>query len=97
MVAYFAIGAASHSVRQEFYLQFAQWIASCLADEVLLIAADTNSSMGTRSYARDGILGPFGIKYCNEAGPEQNCTTVVLLSVFTLQLHSFRSRNIKPG
>ena len=35
VVAYFPIGAASPSMRQEFYLQFEQCITSCLADEVL--------------------------------------------------------------
>lgn len=85
VVAYFPIGAASPSMRQEFYLQFEQCITSCLADEVLLIAADTNSSMGTRSNARDGVLGPFGVKYCNKAGQElyDCCATLGLCSATT--------------
>ena len=87
VVAYFPIGAASPSMRPEFYLQFEQCIPSCFADEVLLIAADTNSSMGTRSNARDGVLGPLGIliKYCNKAGQElyNCCATLGLCSATT--------------
>ena len=52
----------------------------------LLIAADTDSSTGTRSYARDGVPGPFGIKYCNnKAGQElyECCATVGLCSATT--------------
>ena len=68
VVAYFPIGAAKKQVRQDFFLQFEQCISSCSDEEVLLVAADANSSMGTRSSVHDGVLGPFGIKYCNKAG-----------------------------
>ena len=85
VVAYFPIGAAAAHVRQEFYLRFEQCISSCSADEVLLVAADTNSSMGTRSAVRDGVLGPFGINYCNKAGRElyDCCATLGLCSATT--------------
>ncbi len=53
VVAYFPIGAAKNQVRQDFFLQFEQRISSCSDEEVLLVAADINSSMGTRSSAHD--------------------------------------------
>jgi len=85
VVAYFPIGAASTQVRQDFYSQFEQCISSCSADEVLLVAADTNSSMGIRSSVRDGVLGPFGVEYCNKAGKElyDCCATLGLCSATT--------------
>jgi len=85
VVAYFPIGAASTQVRQEFYSQFEQCISSCSADEVLLVAADTNSSMGIRSSVRDGVLGPFGVEYCNKAGKElyDCCAALGLCSATT--------------
>ena len=85
VAAYFPIGAASTSVRQEFYSHFEHCISSCSDDDVLLIAADTNSSMGTQSAARDGVLGPFGLKYCNKAGKElyDCCAALGLCSATT--------------
>jgi len=85
LVAHFPIGAASAHVRQAFYSQFEQCISSCSADEVLLVAADTNSSMGIRSSVRDGVLGPFGVEYCNKAGKElyDCCATLGLFSATT--------------
>jgi len=84
-LAYFLNCAPSPSMRQEIHLQFEQFITTCLADEVLLIAADTNSSMGTRSLAQDGVLGPFSVKYCNKAGQEMYdcCATLGLCSATT--------------
>ena len=83
--AYFPIGAASSQVRQELYLQFEQCISSCSADEVLLVAADANSSMYIRSAVRNGVLGPFGVKYCNKAGKElyDCCAALGLCSATT--------------
>ena len=66
IVANFLIGAAPLPVRQEFYLHFEKYISSCPDYEVLLVAGDNNSSMGTRSASQDGVLGQFGLKYCSK-------------------------------
>ena len=81
--AYFPVGAASPTIRQEFYLELERCIASCSENEILLIGADCNSSMGTRSAARDAVLGPFGLPHRNKAGTGlyEFCSKMGLCSV----------------
>jgi len=68
VVAYFPIGAASPSMRQE-------WVPDLMLELESSVRSVSNTAIKQ----------------------DKNCTTVVLLSAFALQLHSSRSRNIKPG
>jgi hypothetical protein len=38
------------------------------SNEVLLICIDANASIGTRTHAKDPVLGPYGIERVNSAG-----------------------------
>jgi hypothetical protein len=38
------------------------------SNEVLLICIDANASMGSRTHAKDQVLGPYGIEHVNSAG-----------------------------
>ena len=94
--AYFpvTVGTTSPTNRLDFYLDLEHCIASCSEKEILLIGADCNLSMGTRSSVRDAVLGPFGHPHRNKAGTVlyEFCTTIESVTSPSLSPVSFRNR-----
>ena len=69
-VAYSPIGAADVLVRAEYLRNFERCCSHCRNDQVLLIGADANASLGIRRDVNDTVLGPHGPAYVNAAGHE---------------------------
>ena len=80
--AYFPIRAASQKIRHDFYLDLERCVLSCAENETLLLATDSNLSLGTRDSPRNAVLGPFGVPHRNKAGTElyQFCSRLGLCS-----------------
>lgn len=83
--AYAPVSSTSQKVRDEYLDDLQRCIMSCNDDEVLIVATDANASMGTRTSAKDQVLGPFGISKQNAAGHlfRDFCETMNLCSATT--------------
>jgi len=66
--AYAPIGAAKENVRNAFATDMDHLMEAPKSNEVLLICIDANASMGSRTHAKDRVLGPYGIERVNSAG-----------------------------
>ena len=66
--AYAPIGVAKENVRTAFATDMDHLMEAPKSNEVLLICIDANASMGSRTHAKDQVLGPYGIERVNSAG-----------------------------
>ena len=66
--AYAPIGVAKENVRNAFATDMDHLMEAPKSNEVLLICIDANASMGSRTHAKDPVLGPYGIERVNSAG-----------------------------
>jgi len=68
--SYAPIGQADEKVRAVFFEHLEICVNSKRSKEKLILAMDTNSSMGVRKSESDSVLGPYGVEHVNEAGRE---------------------------
>ena len=73
--AYAPVGVSDNNVWDEFFANLDRCIARKQRGDILLIGADTNSSMGCKDSVDDRIavrqqhpLGKFGLRHTNNAG-----------------------------
>jgi hypothetical protein len=65
--AYAPIGVSKENVRQAFATDMDHLMEAPKSNEVLLVCIDANASMGSRTHAKDRVLGPFGLQRVNAA------------------------------
>ena len=67
--AYYApMGVAKETVWNAFATDMDHLMEAPKSNEVLLICINADASMGSRTHAKDRVLGPYGIERVNSAG-----------------------------
>lgn len=66
--AYSPVSTASPTERATYLDHLSQCITACKKDEILVVGADCNASVGTKTSTFDKVLGPSGNPHRNTAG-----------------------------
>ena len=68
VAAYAPVSTCSLETKDEFLDVLTTCLSNRRSDEVLLLGADMNASLGVRRSHHDTVLGPHGVPHVNEAG-----------------------------
>ena len=66
--AHFPDGEKSEATKRAFQLRFDQALRDQQHGDLLIVAGDFNACTGNEKSLQDGVCGPFGSTYLNEAG-----------------------------